>query len=414
VDAIRVPLDLDGFEVIDSEVVNGTLEVEVRSVHRPVCHHCGSLDVSGHQRNIRRIRDRTCGYPTVLLWHQRRFRCRDCRRTARERHPEIAGRRSITNRFRRHLFDRAVREPFAWVAAAEKVSGYRVVEAFDAHASEELDCLADWFPRVVNVDESAFRRMFRYHTVFSDPERGAVFELVEERSQAAAELGFSLMSPGMRAAIETVVVDCFPPYRQAAERWVPWARIVLDKFHAMRMVDDCAHRVRTRVSRKRATNLPNNRSGHQFDRRVRRLRWAFSKRADTLAGDERVNLFAMFELYPEIGVAWLLKEEFASIYDASDRDEAARRLQVWKHHVVVSGIGEFIRMWWRTLGAWEDQILSYFDDRVTNAFAEGITNKVKVIKRSAYGFRNPMRYRSKVLLACGRRRKPGADHRSTR
>jgi transposase len=188
---------------------------------------------------------------------------------------------------------------------------------------------------------------------------------------------------------------------------VPWARIVVDKFHAMRMVDDCAHRVRTRVSRKRATNLPNNRSGHQFDRRVRRLRWAFSKRAGTLATDERWKLFAMFEFYPEIGVAWLLKEEFASIYDASDRDEAARRLQVWKHHVVVSGIGEFIRMWRRTLGAWEDQILSYFDDRVTNAFAEGITNKVKVIKRSAYGFRNPMRYRSKVLLACGRRRKPG-------
>ncbi len=170
-----------------------------------------------------------------------------------------------------------MREPFVWVAAAEKVSGYRVVEAFDAHASEELAGSPDWFPRVVNLDESAFRRMFRYHTVFSDPERRAVFELVEDRSQAAAELGFSLMSAGMRAAIETVVVDCFPPYRKATERWVPWARIVLDKFHAMRMVDDCAHRVRTRVSRKRATNLPNNRSGHQFDRRVRRLRWAFSK-----------------------------------------------------------------------------------------------------------------------------------------
>ena len=413
-DAIRVPLDLDGFEVIDSQFVDGTLEVEVRSARAPACHHCGSLDVAGHQRNIRRIRDRSCGYPTMLLWHQRRVRCRDCRRTCRERHPKIAGRRSITNRFRKHLFDRAVSEPFAWVAAAEKVSGYRVVEAFDAHASEELAGPPDWFPRVVNLDESAFRRMFSYHTVFSDPERGVVFDLVEDRSQAAAELGFSLMSAGMRAAIETVVVDCFPPYRKATERWLPWARIVLDKFHAMRMVDDCAHRVRTRASRKRATNLPNNRSGHQFDRRVRRLRWAFSKRASTLTDDDRSKLFAMFETYPEVGLAWLLKEEFASIYDASDRDEAARRLQVWKHHVMVSGIGEFIRTWRRTLGAWEEQILSYFDDRVTNAFAEGITNKVKVIKRSAYGFRNPVRYRSKVLLACGHRRRSGADHRSSR
>jgi transposase len=414
VDAIRVPLDLDGFEVIDSQIVEGTLEVEVRSARAPACHHCGSLDVAGHQRNIRRIRDRSCAYPTMLLWHQRRVRCRDCPRICRERHPKIAGRRSITNRFRKHLFDRAVSEPFAWVAAAEKVSGYRVVEAFDAHASEEFAGTPDWFPRVVNLDESAFRRMFRYHTEFSDPERGVVFDLVEDRSQAAAELGFSLMSAGMRAAIETVVVDCFPPYRKATERWLPWARIVLDKFHAMRMVDDCAHRVRTRASRKRATNLPNNRSGHQFDGRVRRLRWAFSKRASTLTDDDRSKLFAMFETYPEVGLAWLLKEEFATIYDASDRDEAARRLQMWKHHVMVSGIGESLRTWSRTLGAWEEQILSYFDDRVTNAFAEGITNKVKVIKRSAYGFRNPVRYRSKVLLACGHRRRRGADHRSSR
>jgi transposase len=409
VDAIRVPLDLDGFEVIDSEVVNGTLEVEVRSAHRPACHHCGSLDLSGHQRNIRRIRDRSFGYPTVLLWHQRRFRCRDCRRTCRERHPMIAGRRSVTTRFHRHLFERAVREPFAGVAAAEKVSGYRVVEAFDAHASEEVARAPDWFPRVINLDESAFRRMFRYHTVFSDPERGVVFELVEERSQTAAELGFSLMRPGMRAAIETVVVDCFPPYRQAAERWLPWARIVLDKFHALRMVDDCAHRVRTRVSRKLAPNLPNSRKRPHFNPMVRRLRWAFSKRAGSLTGSERSQLFALFELYPEMGVAWLLKEEFAAVYEARDRDEAARRLRLWEHHLMVSGIGEFIRMW-VTLGAWEEQILAYFDDRVTNAFAEGITNKIKVIKRSAYGFRNPVRYRSKILLACGHRRKREADH----
>jgi transposase len=59
-------------------------------------------------------------------------------------------------------------------------------------------------------------------------------------------------------------------------------------------------------------------------------------------------------------------------------------------------------------------VLAITKRRVTNAFAEGITNKVKVIKRCAYGFRNPVRYRSKVLLACGHRLKSEADHRSSR
>lgn len=62
-DAIRVPLDLNGFEVIDSEVVNGRLEVEVRSARNPACRHCGSLDVADHQRYLRRIRDRACFRP---------------------------------------------------------------------------------------------------------------------------------------------------------------------------------------------------------------------------------------------------------------------------------------------------------------------------------------------------------------
>ncbi len=59
-------------------------------------------------------------------------------------------------------------------------------------------------------------------------------------------------------------------------------------------------------------------------------------------------------------------------------------------------------------------VLNYFDDRVTNAFSEGITNQIKVIKRCAYDFRNPMRYRSKVLLACGHRRQREVNHRPSR
>jgi hypothetical protein len=67
-DRIGVPLELDGFEVGDCEVVEGMLEIEVMSTLRAACHHCGSLDVVTHAANTRRIRDRACGHPVVLLW----------------------------------------------------------------------------------------------------------------------------------------------------------------------------------------------------------------------------------------------------------------------------------------------------------------------------------------------------------
>jgi transposase len=206
-DRIDVPIELEGFDVEHAEVIDGVLEIDVTSLRHRACHHCGSLDVVGHGRTIRRIRDRACGYPTVLRWSQRRFSCRDCNRTTRERHPELAGSRSITIRFRRRLFERAVQRPFSDVAGEERVSAYRVLEAFEWHAARELLEEPHQSPRVVAIDESSFRRPLRFHTLLSDPERGIVFDLVEGRDRRSALEAFSRLEPQVRGQVETVVMD---------------------------------------------------------------------------------------------------------------------------------------------------------------------------------------------------------------
>lgn len=406
VDRIDVPLELEGFEVTSSEVVNGILEVEVRSSRRPACHHCGSVSVAGHGSNIRRIRDRSCAYPTVLVWRQRRLRCNDCGATFRERHPEVAGRRNITNRMRRRLFERACHEPFTDVAVAERVSAYRVLEAFDFYAAEEAIKPLPRAPRVVALDESAFRKRHRYHTIFSDPEQGITFDLAAGRSMGSALEGFLRMDDQVKRGIETVVMDCHWPYRKAVEELLPDARIVADKFHVIRVVDAAAQRVRIRNARKRRPRGRDGGRSRQHNPRFNQLlwanRWTFMKRAHKLTARDRQALSAVFDTAPEVAAAWILKEDFAAIYEATDRNEGERRLDAWIEAVQGSGLRE-IQDAWRALQWWRDQILNYLDDPVTNAFAEGITNKIKVMKRRSYGFRNDRRYRQKVLLACGRR-----------
>jgi transposase len=61
-----------------------------------------------------------------------------------------------------------------------------------------------------------------------------------------------------------------------------------------------------------------------------------------------------------------------------------------------SELKEFTNQW-RNLKRWRTPILNYFDDPQTNGYAEGITNKIKVMKRRGYGHRHPHRYRDKVL-----------------
>lgn len=135
-DRIQVPLDLADFDVVDSTVVDGVLEVDVVSTFPRACFHCGSTDVVGHGHNQRRLRDRSCGYPTVLVWEQRRYKCRDCGRTSRERHPQTMGAKRLTCRFHDRLAETARDEPWSDIARRETVSWWRVADSFDTRAAD--------------------------------------------------------------------------------------------------------------------------------------------------------------------------------------------------------------------------------------------------------------------------------------
>ena len=185
-DRIEVPLELEGFRVRGSTVVDGRLEVDVVSEHPPACNHCGSLSVVSHNRHRRRIRDCSVGRPCVLVWHQKRVRCNDCGRTSRERHPQIPGRRSITKRFRRRLYEQAIHGAFSNVATKESVSIYRVIDAFDWYSIKELARPLDHAPEVIHIDETSVKKRFRYDTLLFDPAGAGAFDAAEGRTQGSA------------------------------------------------------------------------------------------------------------------------------------------------------------------------------------------------------------------------------------
>jgi len=399
-DRIQVPLELDHFEVVDTELVDGVLEVMVTSTFPRACYHCGSTDVIGHGRCRRRLRDRAHGYPTILVWDQRRYRCRDCGRTCRERHPETLGSKRVTVRFRSALAAAACSQPWSDVAYREHVSWWRVADAFDTMAAADLATSTGPGPRVVSLDESSFKSKFIYHTVLSAPEQHRILELVEGRNRSSAQQALAGMPFSWRESIETVVIDMFWPFRQAAEDVLPNARIVADKFHVIRAVDNAAQRVRIRHGRRitvvgRDGGLARQHNP-RFDPRIWRSRWLFMRRADKVTPSERAGLDQLFALNPEVGLAYWLKEAFAHIYETTSRAEAEHRYATWTHHIHQSGLPELINTW-RTINRWKEPILNYFDDPQTNGYAEGITNKIKVLKRRGYGHRHPHRYRNKVL-----------------
>jgi transposase len=226
-------------------------------------------------------------------------------------------------------------------------------------------------------------------------------EVAPGRDQGSAETALTRLPEAWKDSIETVVIDMFWPYRRAVQATLPGVRIVADKFHVLRAVDTAAQKVRIRhgrrvtvVGRDGSLSRQNN---PRFDRTVWNSRWLFMRRSDTLTLQQRQLLDDLFARHPDIAIAWWLKEAFAAIYQADNRTQAEQRLDLWVHHIHQAALPEFTNLW-RTLSHWKQPILNYFDSRHTNAYAEGITNKIKVLKRRGYGHRNPQRWRAKILL----------------
>ena len=396
-DRIQVPLELSSFEVVGTELVEGRLEVTVASTFPRACYHCGSTDVIGHGRCRRRLRDRAHGYPTTLVWEQRRYRCRDCGRTSRERHPETLGAKRVTARFRSALAGAACSQPWSDVAYREHGSWWRVADAFEARAAG-FDPFTGPAPRVVSLDEASFRSRLVFHTVLSAPEQHRILELVEGRNRPSAIQAIAGMPFLWQLGIETVVIDMSWPYRKAIEHALPWARIVADKFHVIGTVDAAAQKVRIRHGRRitvvgRDGGLARQHNP-RFNPKMWRSRWAFMRRADKLNPIERAGLDQLFELHREVG--GLLAQRSLRPHLPGNQPSREHRLDLWVHHVHQAGIPELISTW-TNLQWWREPVLNYFDDPQTNAYAEGITNKIKVLKRRGYGHRNPHHYRNKVL-----------------
>jgi transposase len=132
---------------------------------------------------------------------------------------------------------------------------------------------------------------------------------------------------------------------------------------------------------------------------LHRSRHRLLKARERLSERERRRLTELFERDPLIAEAWGLKETFRDVYRATDRAEAQRHLELFLAAVDRAGLPAF-DAFAKGIRIWQEELLAYFDEPTTNGYAERIINKVKVIKRRAYGIPTFTAFRQRVLLAC--------------
>ena len=144
-------------------------------------------------------------------------------------------------------------------------------------------------------------------------------------------------------------------------------------------------------------------------RELFKSRYTLLKGVERLADRERARLNQLFQLYPEVKRAWLLKEGFRAWYRGRDRNCAQAELKSLEATIASDSLPEFKELV-HTLNNWQEEILNYFDYRITNGFVEGKNNRIKTIKRMAYGYRNMANFRLRILATNSKGPEVGLSH----
>jgi transposase len=215
--------------------------------------------------------------------------------------------------------------------------------------------------------------------------------VLPERTQEALEAYFDTWSVEQREAIQEVAIDLWLPYRLAVEAKLPNARINGDRFHVMKNLTDRITAARREIQRA---------ASDEEKKQLKGFRWILVKNPENLNEQEKAKLDEMYAASSTLKQLHELKEEFRSIFEtAPDPTTAAKRLQEWITAVEQSGLRSLLPFL-TTLRNWWDAILNYFHEHITSGLVEDLNNKIKLIKRLAYGYRNFDHFRLRLLVEC--------------
>lgn len=369
----------------------GPLVIEGRKTSNfEVCPTCARPCNRVYDRRVVTVRDEPIrGEPCCLRILKRRFRC-ECGKIFTESVLGIRKKARTTERFRAACIEGALQfESVSKAIAYFRCSSgyvYRSLYRFLARKTKEQQRTT--FPAVVGLDEHSFRRERYKRTEFVTmvvapcKRRRGVVEVV--RGKSSGELLEGLKHFEGAEHVRTVVLDMSKAYRAFARTRFPNAMLVADKFHVIRLLGPVVLKYRKKVHAKRT------------DRATRKLLLADVKRLDY---DLRRALGRFLERHPELLKVWMYYQRLMGFYRIRGQRRAATALTKITDDLAQENIPE-LKSFRRTLMQWRNEILAYFQHRITNARAEGFNNRAKVLQRKAYGFRSFENYRLRILSAC--------------
>jgi transposase len=193
--------------------------------------------------------------------------------------------------------------------------------------------------------------------------------------------------------IQTVCSDMYEGFTEAVREEIPWAKLVIDRFHVTRKYRDAVDNLRKQELKR----LKEEMSEEDY-LQLKGSMWALRKKQADLKPEEREVLRILFSLSPKLKVAHALQCQLTAIFDENiSKPTAKMKIKAWVKRVEKSGLmcfNDFLK----TLKNWLEEITNFFLQRANSGFVEGFNNKIKVLKRRCYGLYNLKHIFQRIFL----------------
>jgi len=263
-------------------------------------------------------------------------------------------------------------------------------------------------PKRIGIDEIALRKgHLQYLTIISDisiSKKINILAVIQGRSKDNILPILKKIPEEVLLSLEGISIDMSGSYFSALKDIIDdkdlFNRIVtIDRFHVAKLIGDKVDKERKKVVKRLKKEFEND---EEKLAQLKDTMWPFRQHPHKLNNDENKRLQNLFKLEPALKECYELRESLYKIFELEDisKKEAKKKIDKWckiAETYKTKGFNPFTSFI-ETYRKYEENVLNYFTHRVSSGPVEGLNNKIKVIKRRGFGFRNITNFAKRLFL----------------
>jgi len=388
-------LNLDSVVVEDYYDLGEQIILEIETTKDcAICPRCGQMSYNTHQNHFHMARDLSISNRQVYLkFNRRQFKCHSCKKPFSETLDFIGKRRRHTDRFAEMIVKQVIHSGTHNVAQNNSLTDDEVWSIVEYMSKKQWSLDLSELRRL-GMDEISLRKgQDDYVVVFVDLDKKELVGLAESRKHKDIKEVLESWGDKVLSQIKEVSIDLSGNYRGLVQKVLPEADIVADRFHVMKLVNEELNRARN-AEKREINDLKDEAQKKELQAILKNSKYALLKPEGRLTEKQRLKLKEVKEASPKLAEMHRHKELFRAIFEESRNwKDGVFKLLDW-----LKDAQSIFQSSAATIGRWFEEISNYFESRTTSGAVEGINNRLKLIKRLGYGFRNFENFRLRCLI----------------